>query len=631
MIQVVVLAGGSGSRLKAVTGATPKPLARANGRPLLDLQLRQFAANKVQEVLVLTGYGAEQIAEFCGDGSAWGLSVRCVLEPSALGTAGAVVHAKSLLAQEFMVVYGDTVFDIDMERMTTAHRSGGQMATLLLHPNDHPSDSDLVEVDGTDRVMAFHPYPHAGELSLPNLVNAGVYVLRRDILDWFDGLPDRPDFGKHVFPHLLESGCHLQGYRSPEYIKDAGTPERLAKVTRDLASGLVEQQSLRVSAPAVFLDRDGTINQEKGRITRPEDMELIPGAGAAIARLNGSGYRTAVVTNQAAVARGDCSEGQLQLIHNRMETLLGANKAFIDRIYYCPHYPERGFPGERIDLKFQCDCRKPEIGMLIRAARDMNLKLSASWMVGDSTGDVETARRGGLKSILLSTGLGGYDGKWVSQPDAQCLDLADAVNLILDRWPVMLAALAEVVSRILPGNAVLLGGQARSGKSQHAAALRRSLEAAGRAAIVISLDTWLKSKEARTEDTVLGRYDLQCAADFLRKASLGGRFLMPRYDRRNRRQLANALELEIPRNAVLIVEGVPALASPLLRPLAEHRIAVLRNEEDRQAAMRRDYASRGWAASETEHLIAQRLKEEFPTIQASLANADIVLNSGFES
>lgn len=631
MIQVVVLAGGRGTRLKAVTGTMPKALAPVNGYPLLDLQLTHFAASGVKDVLVLTGYGADRIAAYCGDGSAWGLSVRCVEEPDALGTAGAVSHAKSLLAPEFMVTYGDTVFDFDLARMTAAHRSSSQMVTLLLHPNDHPQDSDLVEVDGADRVVAFHPYPHTSGLWLPNLVNAGVYVLSRDILDWFDGLPGRPDFGKHVFPHLLRSGQYLQGYRSPEYIKDAGTPERLAQVSRDLASGRVTRQSLRVPTPAVFLDRDGTINREIGGVVNPEDMELIPGASTAIARLNKSNYRTVIVTNQAVIARGDCSEATLQLIHNRMETLLGGDKAFIDRIYYCPHIPDRGFPGERLDLKIRCDCRKPEIGMVTKAASDLNLELSASWMVGDSTGDVETARRAGLISILLSTGLGGRDGKWLSQPDAECLDLADAVSLILDRWSVMLLALRPVVSRISPGNVVLLAGQARSGKSQHAAALRRSLEAEGKPAVIICLDNWLKAENERAGSSVLDRYDLTSAADFLRRAAdSGGRFLLPRYDRRDRRPIANAQELEIPHGAVLIVEGVPALASTFLTTLAQHRIAVRRSEEHRLAAMRRDYASRGWSAPRIEQLIAERLQEEFPIIQASLANADVILNNGLE-
>jgi D,D-heptose 1,7-bisphosphate phosphatase len=626
MIQVVVLAGGKGTRLKAVTGESPKALARANGRPLLDLQLTHFAECGVNEVLVLTGYQGDEIAAFCGDGRAWGLSVRCIREPEPRGTAGALLHAASALSPQFMITYGDTVFDFDVARMVAAHRLNHLIGTLLLHPNDHPNDSDLVEVDVMDRVIAFHPYPHPDALSVPNLVNAGVYVLNREILDVLGEFPQKCDFGKHVFPRLLQHGKPLFGYRSPEYVKDAGTPQRLAQVSHDLATGRVAAKSLRAPVRAVFLDRDGTINVEKGRIVSPNDLELYPGAGAAIAALNHSIYRTVVTTNQAAIARGDCTEAELQGIHNRLEALLGISLAYVDRIYYCPHFPDSGFPGERIELKIACDCRKPETGMLMRAATELNLELAGSWMIGDSTSDIETARRAGVTSILLATGHGGRDRKWPVQPDLECLDLADAVDLILNRWSGMLDTVRPLVRRIQPGEVVLIGGQARSGKSHHAAALKCCLEAAGKSAVVIPLDAWLRAEIDRSGASVLDRYDLAAAATFLRGASaLEGRILLPGYDRRERRSVADAMELRIPKRAVLIVEGVPALASAQLTALGQHRIALRRDEQQRRATLRRDYGARGWSAERIEQLILERLEEEFPTIEDSLTNAEFIL------
>jgi D,D-heptose 1,7-bisphosphate phosphatase len=626
MIQAVVLAGGEGTRLRSVTGGSPKPLARANGRTLLDLQFSHFAECGVRDVLVLTGYQGDEIAAFCGDGQAWGLSVRCIREPEPRGTAGALLHAASALSPQFMITYGDTVFDFDVARMVAAHSRNRLIGTLLLHPNDHPNDSDLVEVDVMDRVIAFHPYPHEAELLLPNLVNAGVYVLDREILDILGELPQKCDFGKHVFPHLLRLGKPLFGYRSPEYVKDAGTPERLAQVSHDLASGRVAAKSLRAPVRAVFLDRDGTINVEKSRIVNPNDLELYPGAGSAIAALNHSNYRTVITTNQAIIARGDCTEAQLQAIHNRLEALLGDSRAYVDRIYYCPHFPDGGFPGERIEFKIACDCRKPETGMLTLAAKELNIDLAGSWMIGDTTGDIETARRAGVTSILLATGYGGRDRKWPAPPDLECLDLADAVDLILNRWSVMLDTVRPLAQRIQPSDMVLIGGQARSGKSHHAAALRHCLEAAGKPAVIVPLDAWLRPEAERSGSSVLDRYDLAAAAAFLRAASaLEDRVLLPRYDRLERRPVSGSLELRIPKRAILIVEGVPALASPLLRALAQHRIALRRDEQQRRATLRRDYLARGWSSERIEQLILERLDEEFPTIQDSLNNAEFML------
>jgi histidinol-phosphate phosphatase family protein len=253
------------------------------------------------------------------------------------------------------------------------------------------------------------------------------------------------DLGKHLFPQLLRRGVYLHAYRSPEYVKDAGTPQRIVQVERDLASGRVGRMSLRTPSPAVFLDRDGTLNEEVHFLSRADQMRLLPGVAEAVARLNASDYRTVVVTNQPVIARGDCDEAELQQIHNRLETLLGNEGAYLDAIYYCPHGPEAGHPGERAELKIACECRKPGIGMIQQAARELNLDLSRSWMIGDKTADVLAAQRAGMRSVLVGTGYAGRDGKYLVQADFECRDLAEAVDLILCRRTHR-AAVAEVAA-----------------------------------------------------------------------------------------------------------------------------------------------------------------------------------------
>ena len=139
-----------------------------------------------------------------------------------------------------------------------------------------------------------------------------------------------------------------------------------------------------------------------------------------------------VVTNQPVIAKGWCDEAELQRMHNKLETLLGLEHAFLDRIYYCPHHPEAGFEGERPELKIRCDCRKPGIGMIQRAAAELNIDLAQSWMIGDTTTDIQTAKNAGLRSILVRTGAGGNDGKQAATPDFVCDDLQAAVKLILE-------------------------------------------------------------------------------------------------------------------------------------------------------------------------------------------------------
>lgn len=241
------------------------------------------------------------------------------------------------------------------------------------------------------------------------------------------------DFGQDLFPAMLRQGAKLSGYNSPEYIKDIGAPERYDRVCAEYTSGLVQRSSLSAPQPAVFLDRDGTLNEETGGVTSPDQLKLLPGVAEAIHRLNHQGFRVIVVTNQPVVAKGFCTESDVQTIHNKLETLLGGAHAFLDRIYFCPHHPEKGFAGERPDLKMDCDCRKPKPGLIQRAAKDLNLDLQASWFVGDSTTDIETAKNAGLKSVLVRTGHGGNDGKYRAEPDYVFKTLNEAVKFVLEQ------------------------------------------------------------------------------------------------------------------------------------------------------------------------------------------------------
>ena len=258
------------------------------------------------------------------------------------------------------MMYGDTMVNVDLSQMLNAH-SVEYAATLFLHPNDHPADSDLIEINAAGEVTAMHPYPHAPGSCFPNLVNAALYAFTKERLaSWAKTPVDKPlDICKHLFPQMMGAGEKLRGYRSREYIKDAGTPERLERVRRHYAAGRVQASSFETPAAAVFFDRDGTLNYEDGWINSPEQLRLLPGAAEAIKAVNDSGRLAVLVTNQPVVARGECTEEVLRQIHNRLEWMLGESHAYLDAIYYCPHHPDSGFAGERKDLKVACTCRKP--------------------------------------------------------------------------------------------------------------------------------------------------------------------------------------------------------------------------------------------------------------------------------
>ncbi|MDI6742077.1 MAG: HAD-IIIA family hydrolase [Smithella sp.] len=431
-----ILAGGKGTRLKALNpDDIPKPMVKIAGKPMLQQQLEFLAKNNVRYVVVSVGYGAEVIRKYFGTGDAFGLSISYSEESQPLGTAGAFKHAAPLFgdAEDILVLYGDIIFDIDLNRMADFHHASGGMGTLLVHPNDHPFDSDLLETDASNKINRFFPKPHpAGEL-YQNLVNAGIYILKPEIHRFMNS-GRKLDFGADVFPALIEKGKVLYAYRSPEYVKDAGSPERFKKVENDILSGKVHRRSLFHKQKAVFLDRDGVINEEVNLLHRPEQLKLIGGSGEAIKKLNASDYLTIIVTNQSVVARGLCSEKDIARIHKKLDVLLGEKHAFIEKMYYCPHHPDRGFEGEDKKYKVKCVCRKPDIEMLLQAERDFNIDRENSFIIGDTTVDIMTGKNAKLKTILVRTGYAGKDGKYDCLPDFIFDNLKEAADFIIDDY-----------------------------------------------------------------------------------------------------------------------------------------------------------------------------------------------------
>lgn len=432
MNQAVILAGGKGTRLAAALGRDiPKPMAPLCGKPLLEHLVCLLRGQGVRKILMLVHYRAEVIREHFGNGGEFGVQIEYCEETVPRGTGGALLDALPFLEDNFLVLYGDTLVDLDISKITGFHERNHADLTLFAHPNDHPYDSDLIECDDGGRVLGLHPYPHPANSEFGNLVNAAFYVFRRSLLD-ASLLPEGAfDIAKHAIPLWLSAGRRIFAFRGDGYIKDMGTPERLAKVENHLLSGVVARKSGHTPRPAVFLDRDGTLNIEKGHLHSPDQLELLPGTGGAIRELNQLGIPAILVTNQPVIARGATSFEDMKKIHARLEKLLAADGAYLDLLLLCPHHPDKGFPGERPELKVSCSCRKPATGLVDRACGIYSIDRTRSYLIGDRTQDIECAHRADLRSVLVRTGAAGMDGKFSIVPDLEAPDLPSAVDLIL--------------------------------------------------------------------------------------------------------------------------------------------------------------------------------------------------------
>lgn len=405
------MAGGRGTRIAELFPDIPKPLIPVAGIPILEREIRSLCAQGFKDLILTVGYLADKIMTYFGDGSQLGVKIDYFVEETPLGNAGALFRLKDKIGDEpFLLLNADAAFDVDFNRMVAFHKNHCGLVTLFTHPNSHPYDSGLIIADDKGNVEKWLSKEDERPQWYDNRVNAGLHVIDPKVLDMsFEHLEIDPETGfpegkvdldRQILKPLCGTG-QMFCYDSPEYVKDMGTPDRFHQVEADYKNGTVQAKNLSNKQKAVFLDRDGTINKYVGFLRNIDDFELIEGVSEAIKKINQSGYLAIVVTNQPVIARGEVSWEELNEIHKKMATLLGKDGAYVDATYICPHHPDNGFEGERPEYKIDCDCRKPKPGLLLQAAKDFNIDLSQSIMIGDSDRDVEAGEAAGCKSVKV--------------------------------------------------------------------------------------------------------------------------------------------------------------------------------------------------------------------------------------
>ncbi len=428
-MKAVILAGGKGTRLFPLTRRIPKALVEIGGKSVIEHQIVLLRDYGIREIWILSGYLSSQVKEYLQNGRKWNVNIHYLQEKKPLGTAGALKTLEKLIQKDdFLVLSGDVMLDFNIKRFINYHRQK-KAATIIVHPNDHPADSDLVEVDNQGKIISLLKRPHPKASVFRNLSIASVYIFSPKI---FKYIPQRRkcDIEKDILPLVLKSKEKIYAYNTPEYIKDIGTLKRLKEVRGDYSSGKIRRINLKNKRKAVFLDRDGVINKEVDQLSRIKDFELYSFAAKAVKKINDSDYLTIIVTNQPMIAKGFMTKNDLSEIHKKLETELGLRRAKIDAIYYCPHHPEKGFVGEVPELKIKCSCRKPLPGLFLKARKDFNIDFKKSYLVGDQERDILVGRKIGCKTILVRTGLG-KNYKNAVKPDFIAKNLLEAVTKII--------------------------------------------------------------------------------------------------------------------------------------------------------------------------------------------------------
>ena len=380
---VVVLAGGLGTRLRSVLPDRPKPMADIDGIPFLELLLRDVALADPGQIILCVSFMKEVIQEHFGD-NFLGIPVLYSEESEPLGTGGAIKQAFDLFhLDDALVLNGDSYVKVDYNKLLLSCRHD-PLGLVLVHVEDANRYGRAEVADGRVLSLLEKSPEHT-----PGLVNAGVYKISRKLFS--ANLPRRFSFEKDVLEPDVRS-LHPRFLTAEGYFIDIGIPESLALAQCELKERILGKPL----HPALFLDRDGVICVDKRHVYKIEDCEFIDGIFDICRRAKAQGQLLVVITNQAGIAKGLYTMEDYFRFRDYVHAEFEKQDCPIDAEYFCPFHVDGMAPFRRRSF-----FRKPNPGMILAAARDLNIDLSRSSLIGDKESDLEAARRAGVSSCTL--------------------------------------------------------------------------------------------------------------------------------------------------------------------------------------------------------------------------------------
>lgn len=416
-LETFIIAGGKGTRFKKIS-IKPKLLAKLKNTNLLKLILKNLKRYNLNKITIFVGQYLDYFKSYRKN------EIKFIEEKKPLGTSGCLsLVSKKKLKKDILIIFGDILFDVDFNKFYNFHKSNKSDISIFSHPSDHLFDSDIVDVDSNNRVKNIFFKPHKKRIISNNLTMAGIFIVKSKLIK---NIPfnKKNDFSKNFLKNCLKKKIRIFSYKSREYCKDLGTTKRYKKVLNDFKEGIHKKLRFKNKLKAVFLDRDGVINVDKGPQKYSDPTNFLKGALIALRKLQKMKYLKILITNQSAVAKGFLTEKALQKSFKKLETKLANNNFFFDGIYYCPHHPKSGFAGENKKFKINCSCRKPKPGLIFKAARDLNINLKKSFFIGDRIVDYKTAKSAKVNPIILNK----LDNKIVDYKFKN--DLKEAINYI---------------------------------------------------------------------------------------------------------------------------------------------------------------------------------------------------------
>ena len=397
-MQFVIQVGGKGTRVSSITKGSPKALIKLNKKTIIDYQLDEIKKYSRKNIIILSNVIFKNLEKHLKRKRNIKFSI--ISEKKPLGTAGSLYVLNKSKEKLFVLVYGDLIINFNFDKLKKFHLKKKSDLSLVIHPNDHPFDSDKVSLDKNLKVTKFYNKNFNGN-NYGNQCLSGICMFNKKILKYLKKNKFQ-DFSKNLIPILMKKKLKIFGYITREYIKDSGTIKRLKQVERDIVNKKPSHLSFSKKIPAVFLDKDGIINKDLYNTKYQSIEKIYSKVPEAIRKINKNNYLAIVVTNQPAIAKGFVKEKKVENDFRYLESLLSKYKSHVNRIYYCPHHPNKGFKGEIKKYKTKCNCRKPKNGMILQAIKDFNIDKKKSVMVGDRIEDYGAAKKSKIRFFLIN-------------------------------------------------------------------------------------------------------------------------------------------------------------------------------------------------------------------------------------
>lgn len=382
-MNIVILAGGFGTRLQSVVRDVPKPMADIAGTPFLELLLRELSFLDPERFVLCVSYKKDIIKDYFKD-SFLGIPVVYSEENEPLGTGGAIKQAFDLFnLNDALVLNGDSYIQANYARFLEQNKNE-KLAVMLKHVDD-ANRYGRVEIEN-NRIVDFKEKNTT--ISQPGLINAGIYKVTKDLFT--RSLPNKFSFEQDILEPMIPQ-LKPRFMLADDYFIDIGIPTSYAQAQKELKSVIYGNATNR----ALFLDRDGVINEDIGYLHKIQDCQFMPGIFDFCRQYKNNGYKLIIVTNQAGIAKGKFSEQDYKLLTDFIHSQFKKQYCEITAEYYCPYHID-GLPPYNRNSFY----RKPNPGMILRAAKDYNINLPESALIGDNETDILAGKSAGIGTTI---------------------------------------------------------------------------------------------------------------------------------------------------------------------------------------------------------------------------------------